>query len=166
MKMNFGKRSVKDVFIGDYDYRFLCMVRTAIHLLSQSKVQRHCTLGPGRSFYRCAAGVCTDIPHVLWQQLNSEKNFSTCMLVNGSVLDFLRAQGLQNKSVLLCSHNLFLCHAATMAMVSEITSQRASILPSRRGPFCSCSSCNGAAACIGNGWWHCDSSTDHWVSAR
>ena len=57
MKLNFGKRSVKDVFIGDYDYRFLCMVRTAIHLLSQREVQRHCTLGPGRSIYCLKAKV-------------------------------------------------------------------------------------------------------------
>ena len=32
MKLNLGKRSFKDVVVGDYDYKFLCMVRVAVDL--------------------------------------------------------------------------------------------------------------------------------------
>ena len=29
MKLKMGKRSLKDILIGDYDYKFLCLVRTS-----------------------------------------------------------------------------------------------------------------------------------------
>ena len=32
MKLHTGKRSFKDVVVGDYDYKFLCMVRAAFYL--------------------------------------------------------------------------------------------------------------------------------------
>ena len=41
MKLNLGKRSFKDIVVGDYDYKFLCMVRAAIDLPKLNVVQHH-----------------------------------------------------------------------------------------------------------------------------
>ena len=41
MKLSLGKRSFKDVVIGDYDYKFLCMVRAAVDLLNLNFMQQH-----------------------------------------------------------------------------------------------------------------------------